>query len=96
MKQNQTDADNISPYGLDRGTHQLFWALVFQLGIDWAFWGDDPLPRSGARASTSGENPWAHLDLVADVHGGAGGVLSCETNISEIVSDSISIISLLQ
>lgn len=56
-------------------TNQIFWALAFKLNI--------PLDVIGNGSQNN--NPWARLDLVADQQGGAEGIMSCETNISEIV-----------
>ncbi|KAK0515611.1 hypothetical protein JMJ35_001645 [Cladonia borealis] len=49
-------------------TNQYFWALAFSL-------------LSFANAA---QNPWARLNLVGNNEGGADGIMSCETNISEI------------
>ena len=54
---------------------QFFWALVFKL--------DMQLDVLGNANQTS--NPWARLNLVASVQGGAEGIMSCETSNSEIV-----------
>ena len=51
-------------------TNQFFWAFAFSLDI---------LPL------TNQDNPWAGLNLVTSSLDVAEGIMSCETNISEIV-----------
>ena len=55
-------------------TNQYFWAFAFSLDI---------LPTLNDSAQTN--NPWAGLNLVASTQGAPEGIMSCETNISEIV-----------
>ena len=72
----------ISTYGLGGAeygpitntTNQYFWAFAFNL---------DVLLNIDNAAET--RNPWSDLDLVASAQGGAEGIMSCKTNISEIV-----------
>ena len=52
-------------------TNQYFWALAFSLNIEFY--------------QADATNPWARLNLVASQVGGPEGIMSCETNISEIV-----------
>lgn len=56
-------------------TNQYFWALAFSLDI--ALDVRDTVNRNS--------NPWAGLNLVANTQGGAEGIMSCVTNISEIL-----------
>ena len=55
-------------------TNQYFWAFAFALDI--------LLPFKDVAYTI---NPWAKLNLVGGDQGGAEGIMSCETNISEIV-----------
>ena len=55
-------------------TNQYFWALAFDLDIQ----------LDGA-TTTQNSIPWAGLDVLVDNQGNAEGIMSCETNISEIV-----------
>ena len=55
-------------------TNQYFWAFAFSLDIRLPF-----------EDTAHTVNPWARLNLVAGEQGGAEGIMSCETNISEIV-----------
>ena len=55
-------------------TSQYFWAFAFSLDILLSL---DNAPQN--------DNPWAGMNLVASTQGGAEGIMSCETNISEIV-----------
>ena len=55
-------------------TNQYFWAFAFSLDI---LLSPDNTPQN--------DNPWGGLNLVASPQGGAEGIMSCETNISEIV-----------
>ena len=64
-------------------TNQYFWALAFSLDIQ--------LDISGAAQN---RNPWAPLNLVAGAQGGAEGIMSCETNISEIVCPASTLVFL--
>ncbi len=76
-KQEQVEQPSMHGLGIDESgvvlniTNQYFWALAFSL----------PSFAEGAQP----DNPWAGLDLVADRGIGAEGIMSCETNISEIV-----------
>lgn len=54
-------------------TNQYFWALAFSLGI---------IPPDIA---THNRNPWGQLNVAATNRGGAEGIMSCQTNVSEIV-----------
>ena len=56
-------------------TDQYFWALAFSLDIQLNVHED----------FLESDNPWAKLNLVADNQGRPRGIMSCETNISEIV-----------
>ena len=68
-------------------THQLNWAVAFNLHLNWAFWIENNNPSGFPIQNNSNQlNPWAALNLVGDASGGASGILSCQTNISEIVS----------
>ena len=79
----QEQVTQVDDYGLGAAlytpitniTNQFYWALVFKLDI--------LLDVLGNANQTS--NPWARLNLVASVQGGAEGIMSCETSISEIV-----------
>lgn len=55
-------------------TNQYFWALAFSL--------DNKL---NINAWMKNPNPWGRLNLAASNQGGAEGIMSCKTNISEIV-----------
>ena len=55
-------------------TNQYFWAFAFSLDI---------FPSLNNKAQTN--NPWAGLNLVVSTQGAPEGIMSCETNISEIV-----------
>ena len=55
-------------------TNQYFWAFAFNLDIQLDI-GD----------ATQNPNPWGYLNLVSSAQGGAEGIMSCQTNISEIV-----------
>ena len=71
-KQEQIGPAGINGIAFDESgliSNQCFWALAFSL-LPYANWA---------------QNPWAGLNLVADGEGGAQGIMSCETNISEIV-----------
>ena len=57
-----------------------FWAMAFSLDI-YLYHG----MQSG--------NPWAKLNLVASTRGGPEGIMSCVTNISEIVRLSLPFLS---
>ncbi|KAL8998360.1 MAG: hypothetical protein Q9169_002573 [Polycauliona sp. 2 TL-2023] len=72
---------------------QLDWAVVFSLHLNWAWWigGNNPsgLPIENVTADpekhiTAEMNPWAALSLAGNLQGGANGMLSCHTDISEI------------
>ena len=66
--------------------HQLNWAVAFNLHLNWAFWIENNNPSGFPIQNDSNQlNPWAALNLVGDASGGASGVMSCQTNISEIV-----------
>ena len=56
-------------------TNQFFWAFAFSLDIMLDI--NDATPDN--------RNPWAYLNLVPSSQGSAEGIMSCETNISEIV-----------
>ena len=73
--------------GFRPDTPQLDWAVVFQLHLNWAFWIENNNPSGFPIKNVTGElNPWAALNLVGNMEGGANGILSCQTNISEVVS----------
>ena len=55
-------------------TNQYFWGMAFSLDIQ--------LHNSDG---VDVRNPWGRLNVVADAQGGAEGIMSCKTNISEIV-----------
>ena len=55
-------------------TNQYFWALAFHL--DFLLNSND---------SAENRNPWSNLNMVADAQGGVEGIMSCKTDISEIV-----------
>lgn len=55
-------------------TNQYFWALAFSLEI-----------QLDINAATKNRNPWGRLNLAASNQGSAEGIMSCKTNISEIV-----------
>ena len=59
-------------------THQYFWAVAFTLDIQL-----DP-------DNEHTRNPWSNLNLVVSAMGEAEGIMSCKTNISEIVRISYS------
>lgn len=67
-------------------TSRLDWALAFQLHLNWAFWIENNNPSGFPIKNDTGEiNPWAALNLAGNMEGGANGILSCQTNIFEIV-----------
>ncbi|KAL8933183.1 MAG: hypothetical protein Q9216_006482 [Gyalolechia sp. 2 TL-2023] len=74
-------------------TSRLDWAVVFQLHLNWAFWISENNPSGLPIKNVTGDpernitaelNPWAALNLVGNMQGGANGILSCQTDISEI------------
>lgn len=77
----QQQVPQVDTYGLgldDDGpitntTNQYFWAMAFTLDI-----------QLNIENAIQNPNPWRHLNLVATTQGGAEGIISCETNISEI------------
>ncbi|KAL8749095.1 MAG: hypothetical protein Q9199_007900 [Rusavskia elegans] len=90
-KQKQVE---IAGSGLRPDTPRLDWAVVFQLHLNWAFWIENNNPSGfpiknvkadPERNITAELNPWATLNLVGNMEGGANGILSCQTNISEIL-----------
>ena len=86
----QQQIDNHLGKGITNDTSQLNWAMVFQLHLNWAFWIENNNPSGFPIKNATNElNPWAALNLVGNVNGGANGILSCQTNISEIVSLSL-------
>ena len=63
--------------GSSLGEHanQYFWAMAFSSTI-----------LMNIDESQTNQNPWSSLNMVASQQGGAEGIMSCVTNISEIVS----------
>ena len=55
-------------------TNQYFWAIAFSLDI-----------QPSIANATDIDNPWAGMNVVPGPLYGANGIMSCETNISEIV-----------
>ena len=55
-------------------TNQYFWALAFVVSV-----------QRDTRHTTKKSNPWAKLNLVGGLDGVPEGIMSCETNITEIV-----------
>ncbi|KAL8675091.1 MAG: hypothetical protein Q9168_000462 [Polycauliona sp. 1 TL-2023] len=82
-KQKQVD---IEGSGLRPDTSQLDWAVVFSLHLNWAFWITNNNPSGFPIKNVTGEiNPWDALNLAGNMEGGANGILSCHTDISEVL-----------
>ncbi|KAI4230201.1 MAG: hypothetical protein LQ349_006286 [Xanthoria aureola] len=72
--------------GFRPDTPQLNWAVVFKLHLHVAFWIEKNNPSGFPIKNVTGElDPWASLNLAYNMEGGANGILSCQTNISEVL-----------
>jgi hypothetical protein len=86
----QQQVDNHLGSGFTSDTSKLNWAMVFQLHPNWAFWIKNNNPSGFPIKSDTNElKPWATLNFAGNANGGANRILSCQTNISEIVRLSL-------
>ena len=66
---------------LNTSRPNLYWGVAFALEATWS---QDQTTQNNHTGEIK-DNTWAYLDLVRDQTGGASGIMSCETNVSEIV-----------